>query len=254
MARSVIRPQAAARSTLGSGRQTTTKARASAPPMTAVPRSDSPRRGASPRRSARVARCGGPISRASTIVRLLPETASKWVRSVARKASSRSGGTREVSPTTRPGSRARASGRSPSVASRSPARRCPASRCRGDGALTLTGGASAVTRSTAATWSAGESGGTACATTRMRVDGSSPRHADDKLSRAPGPCAPSPPPRCCTTTSTGVRTVVISPPGAVTRTASAVNTSSGGVRWEPRTLGRVSRGSPRTSSSAVSPA
>ena len=40
-------------------------------------------------------RCpGGPISRASTIVRLLPDTASRWVRSVASKASCRSGGTR----------------------------------------------------------------------------------------------------------------------------------------------------------------
>ncbi len=225
--------------------------------MKAVVRSDRPRRGASPRRSARRARCGGPISSARTRVRLLPETASRWVRSVARKASARSGGTREVSPTTKPGSSARASGRSPSVASR---------MCiRDSGGPVRTGGASPSTRRTAATWSLADSGGAVRATTRMRVDGSSPRHGADSpprassagrspVSGAPLPCPlSSPVPLRCpwTTTSVGVRPTVTAPSGAVTWTASAVNTSAGGVRWDPRTVGRVGCGSPVTTSSAV---
>ena len=127
----VIRPHAAARMTLGSGRHTTTKARVSNAPSTAVPRSGMPRRGARPRRSARWALPGGPMSTASMIMRFAPLTASRCVMSVARNAASRSAGSREVSPTTSPGSRPRASPSSPAVASRSPERRPPAVRCSG---------------------------------------------------------------------------------------------------------------------------
>ncbi|EST22825.1 hypothetical protein M877_29040 [Streptomyces niveus NCIMB 11891] len=69
----MISPHAAARSTLGSGRQTTTKASVRTPPSRAVERSEIPSRGASPRRSARSASPGGPMSRARTMVRLLPD-------------------------------------------------------------------------------------------------------------------------------------------------------------------------------------
>ena len=57
------RPQAAARSTLGIGRHTTTKPSVSAPPSSAVVRRGMPSRGARPRRSTCWARPGGPMSK-----------------------------------------------------------------------------------------------------------------------------------------------------------------------------------------------
>lgn len=68
------------------------------------------------------------MSRASRIVKFAPLTAVRCSRSVASNASCNSGGTREVSPTTSPGSNARASPGSPSVASRSPPLNFPANR------------------------------------------------------------------------------------------------------------------------------
>ncbi len=62
------------------------------------------------------------------MVKFAPDTARVWVRSVSRNAWSSSGVTRAVSPTTSPGSSARASWGRSSVASRSPARSRPASR------------------------------------------------------------------------------------------------------------------------------
>ncbi|CAM5250458.1 hypothetical protein SHIRM173S_00538 [Streptomyces hirsutus] len=83
-------------------------------------------------------------------MKLAPETARVCVRSVSLNASSSSGVTREVSPTTSPGSRARASADSPSVAARSPARSRPASRCGADGSPTVPGPSAPLTRSAAA--------------------------------------------------------------------------------------------------------
>ncbi len=162
--------------------------------------------------------------------------------SVARNASSSSGGTREVSPTTSAGSRARASGESPSAAVRSPARSRPASRCTALGAP-VTRGAPPLTRTTAAIRSPSRSGGARRPWTRRRVDGSSPSQAA-RCSRAPG----------WTVTRTGARVAVVVPPGPVTRVTSASRTTEAGASAAPRTRGRVSRGSPVTVTSAVASA
>ncbi len=227
MASRVTDPQAAARSTLGSGRHTTTKASVRAAPHSAVARSESPSRGASPRRSARWALPGGPISRNSTTVRFDPETASRCSRSVARKASWRSAGTLEVSPTTSPGSRALASGASPSVASRRPARSRPATRWAAFGPPVTRGGASLAGRSTATARSPFLPG-PARATTTSRVEGCSRAHS-----------------ACAARTRTGVRTRVLRPSGPVTRPTTASSTTTGG----PLPLREV-RGSEATVSSA----
>lgn len=203
-------PQAAARSTLGSGRHTTTKARVSATPHRAVARSESPRRGASPPRSACCARAGAPMSRNSTTVRLEPDTASRCSRSVARNASCRSGSTREVSPTTSPGSRALASGASPSVTSRSPARSRPAIRCTVSGPPVTRGGASPAGRSRATARSPSRAGAS-LATTSIRVEGCNRAH-----------------PGCPASTRTGVDTRVRAPSGPVTRVTTASSTTTGG--------------------------
>lgn len=210
MASRVIEPQAAARSTLGSGRHTTTKARVRATPHRAVVRSESPSRGASPPRSACCARAGAPMSRKSTTVRLEPETASRCSRSVARNASCRSGSTREVSPTTSPGSRALASGASPSVTSRSPARSRPAIRCTVSGPPVTRGGASPAGRSRATARSPSRAGAS-LATTSIRVEGCSRAH-----------------PGCPAITRTGVDTRVRAPSGPVTRVTRASSTTTGG--------------------------
>lgn len=90
------------------------------------------------------------MSKASTMVRLEPLTAMRWVRSVARNASLRSSGTRPVSPTTRAGSNARASASNPSEAVRRPARSSPAIRWTRLGSPVTTGGPGRVGRRTAA--------------------------------------------------------------------------------------------------------
>lgn len=203
-------PQAAARSTLGSGRHTTTNASVRAAPHRAVARSESPSRGASPRRSACCARAGGPMSRNSTTVRLDPDTASRCSRSVALNASCRSGGTRDVSPTTSPGSRALASGASPSVASRSPARSRPANRCAASGPPVTAGGVSPAGRSRATARSPPRAGASR-ATTTTRVEGSSRAH-----------------PGCPASSRTGVSTRVRAPSGPVTPVSTASSTTTGG--------------------------
>ncbi len=239
----MISPHAAARSTLGSGRHTITKPRVSAPPSTAVVLSRSPSAAASPRRSARAASRGGPVSRARTSVRLLPETAIRCSRSVARNASSRSGGTREVSPTTSPGSSARASAESPSVALRSPSRSRPARFWSALGAPVTRGGPPPSTRTTAAARSPSRSGGANRPCTRSRVEGSSASQ------RARSRSAPA-----RTVISTGARVAVVVPSGPVIRPTSASTTTATGAGAAPRTRGRVSRGSAVISTSAVTPA
>jgi hypothetical protein len=196
------------------------------------------------------------------MVRLLPDTASKCVRSVASKASCRSGGIREVSPTTSPGSRARASGASPDVASRSPARRPPAVRCTVVGRLMIRGGPSSAL-STAANRSSAWSGGASRPPTCSRVEGSSRCHgAADALDAPTPPEALDPPnasdppdallgPTDGTMTRTGVRITVTAPPGAVTRVASASRTTDPAAIWSPRTRGRVGRGSEVSVNSTV---
>jgi hypothetical protein len=103
-------PIAAARRTLGSARQSTTKA---ATPTTATARRHQP---SSPRRDATHSRL------ASIRVRFAPETASRWVSPVLRNCSACSSVTALVSPTTSAGTRARGAAGSPATASRRPAR------------------------------------------------------------------------------------------------------------------------------------
>lgn len=244
MASSATVPHAAARSTLGSGRHTTTKASVRAPPRSAAPRSVMPNRGAMPRRSASRAVPGGPMSRTSTMVRLLPDTASRCVRSLASKASCRSGVIREVSPTTSPGSSARASGASPSVASRSPARSPPAVRWTAVGGPVIRGGPSPCAFSTAANRSPSPDGGASRPVTLSRVEGSNRRHCPpvpSALRRAPD----------ATITRTGVWISVDPLRGAVTRVTSASSTRNPPAARSPRMRGRIIRGSDVTVNSAV---
>ncbi len=209
-----------------------------------------PRRGARPRRSLRWARPGGPRSSASTMVKLAPDTASVWVRSVSLNASSSSGVTRAVSPTTRPGSSARASAGRSSVASRRPARNRPASRCAAEGSDVRSGGCRPVrTRSTAAMRSPRCLGGESRAVTRSRVVGSRLSQREGAGSaRDRSPCAPT---STSTSTRTGVLVVTVRPSPSVTRRTSASISTVGGTARSPRTRGRVRRGSAVTSTSAV---
>ncbi len=149
------------------------------------------------------------------MVRLLPETASTCVRSVTSKAFRSSGVSREVSPTVIPGTRARASGGRPSVASRSPARSLPAVRWTRVGAPT-TSGARPVTRRTAANVSPRLTGGESRPVSLSRVEGSSRCHP----AALPGVAAGR------TITRTGVRVAVVRPSGPMTSVASAPMTTS----------------------------
>lgn len=197
-------------------------------------RSGIPNRGASPPRSALIARPGGPMSTTRRMVRLAPLTASRWLRSVARKSSTSPGGTREVSPMTRPGTRARASAERSSVASRSPERSRPAAFCASVGGCRVVGGSR--TWRTAANRSPGRAGGASSAFAETRAEGRSDSQR--------------PVPRPWTITSTGLRTLVVLP-SAVTRSAVASTITSGGPWLAPRTCGRWLRGSPVTVNSTL---
>ncbi len=86
----------------------------------------------------------------------MPDTAETWLRPVASMASVRSCGVRLVSPTTRAGTRPRASVHTPSVASRNLARTAAAVSSTRPGAPTTRGGPSG--RATATTSSPGSEG------------------------------------------------------------------------------------------------
>ena len=177
------------------------------------------------------------MSSTSRIARLAPETAIRCVRSVAWNTSCSSGVTREVSPTTSPGNSARASGSSPSVAVRSPARRPPAARWRRVGGPMTRGGPLPSGRRTAALRSPLCRGGERRPLRRSRVDGSSRCHCAAERSGD-------------TITSTGTRSRVTAPSGAVTRMISASRRRATGVLWSPRTWVRVCRASDVTVTSA----
>ena len=154
------------------------------------------------------------------MVRLLPETARVCARSVSLKASSSSGVMRAVSPTTSPGSSARASAGNPSVASRSPARNRPANRWAPDGFPTTSGTGWFRTRSTAATRSPLVREGASRAVTRSRVDGSSPSQGERS-----GPPADEP---GSTINSTGARVSTTVPSVCSTRrTSASISTETG---------------------------
>ncbi|CAM5392345.1 hypothetical protein SANTM175S_03843 [Streptomyces antimycoticus] len=209
-------------------------------------RSRMPSAPARPRRSATPGELRRkPVSRASTSVRLLPDTAMRWSVSVARNASSSSGGTREVSATTSAGSNARASGESPSLAVRSPAPQPPpASRC--DRAGPTRDLAGAHRRSHAPRPLYGPRHAAAAPGGRG--------HADGWTATARARPSASLPALGWTVTRTGALVVVAAPSGPVTRSASASRTTDAGASAAPRTRGRASRGSPVTVTSAVASA
>lgn len=161
------------------------------------------------------------------IVRLLPDTASVCARSVSLKASSSSGVIREVSPTTSPGSSARASPGSPSVASRSPARNRPANRWMRDGPSVTSGTVCPRTRSTPAMRSPPTAAGADLATTRSRVEGNNSSQGDrdgpsvETFVRAlPAPTS--------TITNTGARVATTVPSASSTRrTSPSITTEAG---------------------------
>ncbi len=103
-------PIAAARTTLGSGRASSTKATIESAPSTQSPR----RRMPTARPTA--------ITTASTIVRLVPETAMRWVSPLRRKSSSTLSLTRPSSPSTRAGTSASGSSPTGVTAWRTPSR------------------------------------------------------------------------------------------------------------------------------------
>ncbi|CAM5359524.1 hypothetical protein SDIAM103S_01712 [Streptomyces diastaticus subsp. diastaticus] len=177
------------------------------------------------------------------MVRLEPLTAMRWVRSVARNASRRSSGTRPVSPTTRAGNRARASGSRPSEAARRPARSFPANRWRRLGPPVTSGGPARVGRRTAAFGPPASSGGTSRPASRRRVVGNSSRHRSPSARSGTG-----------TISSTGVRVLTAPPPAAATSTIRPSISREGGRPDSSPAVPpgcRTGRASPVTSTSAV---
>ena len=126
---SVIAPIAAARTTLGPGRASTTK------PASPRPATSTCTPGRTPRRRS------GHRMPVSTIATFAPETAVRWESPALRKSAVRSGSIARVSPTTRPGSSP--AGRSSSVRAAEavrPSRRTPAARWIGPGPPSTEGG------------------------------------------------------------------------------------------------------------------
>ena len=103
-------PIAAARTTLGSGRASSTNPPTPRIPTTVRARPRTPRPRATTSR------------KPTTSVRLVPDTAARWVSPHVRKSSTTVGLISRSSPTTRAGTSARASGPLPETASRMPAR------------------------------------------------------------------------------------------------------------------------------------
>ena len=110
MPSSATEPIAAARSTLGSGRASSTNPATPSTPTTSRPRARTPAQRATTSR------------KPTTSVRLVPETAARWVSPQVRKSSTTSSDICWSSPTTRAGTSARESGGAPATAARIPAR------------------------------------------------------------------------------------------------------------------------------------
>ena len=121
-------PMAAARTTLGSVRASSTNPRTPTAPTTTSPRARTPAHRASTSRQP------------TTRVRLVPETASRWVSPEVRNASVRAGGIPASSPSTRAGTRWRGPTSWWSTAPRMPARSVEAPRRSGPGPSSSCGG------------------------------------------------------------------------------------------------------------------
>lgn len=160
------------------------------------------------------------------MVKLAPDTARVWVRSVSRNAWSSSGVTRAVSPTTSPGSSARGSCGRSSVASRSPARSRPASLCGAEGPPTAWGPARPSTRSTAANRSPPSRAGASLASTLSRVEGSRARQGEPCCSKVAvrfrSPVS--------TISRTGARVArAVVPARSTRRTSASISTDTGAM-------------------------
>ena len=129
MAASATRPIAAARSTLGCGRASTTNTTTITSPTTVKPRARTPSSLASGRTKAR------------SSVRLVPDTADKCVSPVTLKSSTRSGGRADSSPMTSAGTSPRTASGSPATDSRRPARTRSAARSHHAGSSNALGAA-----------------------------------------------------------------------------------------------------------------
>ena len=132
-ARTPTIPVTVARRTLGSGRASTRKPRIASSPTAGTARARKP--------AHRAAKSAATATKAT----LLPETATRWVSPVVLQSSARSGGSREVSPSTSPGSRPRSSGGRTAAARASPPRSRAATRCSVDGGPVREGGPRAAT-------------------------------------------------------------------------------------------------------------
>ena len=121
-------PMAAARTTLGSVRARSTKPTTPSAPTTASPRARTPAQRASS------------SIEPTTRVRLVPETASRWVSPEVRKSSLSASGIAASSPSTRAGTSARGPGGWWATASRIEARRRSAERRNGPGCSMTVGG------------------------------------------------------------------------------------------------------------------
>ena len=145
-------PIAAARSTLGSARQSSTNATT---PTTATPRRHQP---VTPNRAATHSIA------ASSRVRFAPETAARCSSPVLRKSACRSAVISSVSPTTRAGTSARGPCGRPATESRSPCRTADTARSSGDGPATSSGDARARAHATTGSSTAAGSSRTAART------------------------------------------------------------------------------------------
>lgn len=157
----------------------------------------------------------------------VPETAVRWVSSVALKSSRRSGGIARVSPTTRPGSSPRAAGESPAHAARRRSRRWPAQRWWAVGSARIRGPASRTSRSAASGPPSRE--GTSRPATSARVEGRRRDQAGEagaRMVRGVRVCVPPAEAAPTVTSSARARTRTDPPPRASPRTFGATAAGS----------------------------
>ena len=212
---SPIAPIAAARTTLGSGRASTTNPASATSASTGRHRRGTPTTTQRPRTS--------PVTTAT----LLPLTAVRWVMPVARIAAVRSSGVRLVSPMTRPGSSPRASGGAWSSEERSPARRRSA--------------ADATAPGDSSTWGAPLTDRVATRSSAGSVGPSRPRTRT--VDRQPGSAIAGSP-----VSSTGALVSRLSPRASSTRIVASRSTTG----RSPRPASTI--GSPVTTATAVTAA
>ena len=208
----------AARSTLGEGRATSTKATSTTAPASAHAHGRSRAR----RSTSSVA--------PTTMEQLVPLTATRWVSPATRNRSTSTGSRPAVSPSTSPGSRPRSCGGRGAAAARNRARTVPAARCHHGG------------------WPSRAGGRRANSVTPVAPRSDAGRRLPSTSTRWPGSTVDQP--RAGPSTSTGTDTAQRVPP-ALTRTERVVTAT----RDTPDSPVPASRcGSASTTSSALTEA